>query len=133
MHFHRLQADYWCFTEGRASVVLFDLRSGSQTERRVQRLELDASERLHGLYLPPGIAHGFFAHSEVTLLYLVDRMFDGTDEFGFAWNDPGFPVEWPTVAPTLNERDEAAPALADVLADLPPDGPRWVDLPPPEA
>ncbi len=121
MHFHRRQADYWCFTEGRVFVVLFDLRSGSPTERRLQTLELDATERLRGVYLPPGIAHGFFASSEVTLLYLVDRVFDGTDEFGFAWNDPELPVEWPTTAPTLSERDAAAPALADVLADPP----RW--------
>jgi dTDP-4-dehydrorhamnose 3,5-epimerase len=119
MHFHRQQADYWCFTEGRAFVVLFDLRSGSPTERRVQTMELDAAERLRGIYLPPGIAHGFFTRSEVTLHYLVDRTFDAIDEFGFAWNDPGLAVDWPTTEPTLSERDGAAPALAGVLADPP--------------
>jgi dTDP-4-dehydrorhamnose 3,5-epimerase len=49
----------------------------------------------------------------------VDRAFDGTDEFGFAWDDPDLPISWPANDPILSDRDAAAPALADVLVDAP--------------
>jgi dTDP-4-dehydrorhamnose 3,5-epimerase len=125
MHFHRRQADYWCFTRGHVWVALFDLRAGSPTERRPQTLELDAPREMIGLYVPPGVAHGFYAHTEATLLYLVDRGFDGTDEFGFAWNDPDLPVTWPAGNPVVSERDRTAPPLSEALSDPP----EWVDLP----
>lgn len=129
MHFHRLQADYWCVLEGRALVGLYDLRAGSPTERTGWSMDVDATEGHRGIYVPPGVAHGFFAHSEVKLHYLVDRHFDGTDEFGFSWEDPDLPITWPVSDPTVSARDAAAPALAEVLNDPP----RWVDLPPFEA
>jgi dTDP-4-dehydrorhamnose 3,5-epimerase len=129
MHFHRRQADYWCVLEGRSLVALFDVRSGSPTERQVQTIDVDAAAGLTGVYVPPGIAHGFFARTDMTLHYLVDRAFDGTDEFGFSWRDPGLAVDWPSSSPILSDRDERAPALGEALADPP----RWVDLPPAEA
>jgi dTDP-4-dehydrorhamnose 3,5-epimerase len=119
MHFHRRQADYWCVLEGRGLVALYDLRSGSPTEREGHQLEIDATREPRGIYIPPGVGHGFFAHSDLALQYLVDRAFDGTDEFGFAWNDPDLPIRWPAGDPILSERDSAAPALADVLLGAP--------------
>jgi dTDP-4-dehydrorhamnose 3,5-epimerase len=129
MHFHRAQADYWCVLQGRAMIALYDLRVGSPTERRAWSTEVDASDGYRGIYIPPGVAHGFFAHSDVTLQYLVDRHFDGTDEFGFSWSDPDLRLVWPVDEPTLSDRDAAAPPLADALKDPP----SWVDLPGPEA
>jgi dTDP-4-dehydrorhamnose 3,5-epimerase len=121
MHFHRRQADYWCVLEGHAVVALYDLRAGSPTEHESQHLDIDADHEHRGIYIPPGVGHGFFAHSDLALQYLVDRAFDGTDEFGFAWDDPDLPIPWPVNHPILSERDAAAPALADVLIDAP----RW--------
>jgi dTDP-4-dehydrorhamnose 3,5-epimerase len=119
MHFHRRQADYWCVLEGRALVSLFDLRAGSPTEGMANTLDLDAAIELRGVYVPPGVAHGFYAHTQLTLLYLVDRGFDGADEFGFAWNDPELPIAWPTTEPILSERDASAPSLSEVVKDPP--------------
>jgi dTDP-4-dehydrorhamnose 3,5-epimerase len=129
MHFHRRQADYWCFLQGHAWVALYDLRSGSPTAGILQTFEVEAPDELRGLYVPPGVAHGFFAYTETTLLYLVDRAFDGADEFGFSWRDPAFPAAWPTSDPILSARDASAPPLAEVLVDPP----AWVDLPAPGA
>jgi dTDP-4-dehydrorhamnose 3,5-epimerase len=123
MHFHRRQTDYWCFVEGRAFVGLFDLRKGSPSEGESQTFELDAAAALRGLVVPPGVAHGFFAETDVALLYLVDRAFDGRDEHGFAWNDPELPVAWPAAGPTVSERDATAPPLVEALVDPP----AWVD------
>jgi dTDP-4-dehydrorhamnose 3,5-epimerase len=123
MHFHRRQTDYWCFVEGSAFVGLFDLRAGSPSERQAQTFGLDTASVLRGLVIPPGVAHGFYAETDVTLLYLVDRAFDGRDEHGFAWNDPDLPIEWPDARPTVSERDAIAVPLVEALLDPP----GWVD------
>lgn len=123
LHFHRRQADYWCFLDGSAFVGLYDLRAGSPTAGRKAELTLDAAEGLGALYLPPGVAHGFYALDEVRLLYLVDAYYTGEDEFGLAWDDPGVGISWPAAEPVLSERDRANPPLADALADAPVWGP----------
>jgi dTDP-4-dehydrorhamnose 3,5-epimerase len=116
MHFHRLQWDYWFVVSGMAFVALADLRSGSPTERATMTMRLAADEP-RGLFIPSGVAHGFFAESDTVLAYLLDRYFDGSDEFGFAWNDPSLGIDWPTADPILSDRDRASPSLADALQD----------------
>jgi dTDP-4-dehydrorhamnose 3,5-epimerase len=123
MHYHRQQADYWVVLEGRAFVALFDLRGGSPTQGERLELEMDG-ESPTGLYIPPGVAHGFAARTDVALLYLVDTYYgDGADEHGIAWDDPGLGIGWPDPGPVLSERDRSNPPLARALADPP----EWVD------
>jgi len=119
LHFHRRQADYWCVLEGTAFVALVDLRSGSPTERSVWWQTFDASEGLRGLYVPPGVAHGFYAVTDMVLQYLVDEPFTGDDESGFAWNDPGAAIPWPSSDPVISARDASNPPMADVADDAP--------------
>jgi dTDP-4-dehydrorhamnose 3,5-epimerase len=116
MHFHRHQWDYWFVVAGTAFVALADLRSGSPTERATMTMRLSVDEP-RGLFIPSGVAHGFFAESETVLGYLLDRYFDGSDEFGFAWNDPSLGIDWPTAHPVLSDRDLANPSLAEALRD----------------
>lgn len=116
MHFHRSQWDYWFVVSGTALVALADLRSGSPTERVTMTMRLAADEP-RGLFIPPGVAHGFFAESDTVLGYLLDRYFDGSDEFGFMWNDPSLGIDWPTTDPILSDRDRANPSLAEALQD----------------
>jgi len=47
----------------------------------------------------------------------VDRYFDGTDEWGIAWDDPELGIDWPTADPVLSERDRKNPGLAEALRD----------------
>jgi dTDP-4-dehydrorhamnose 3,5-epimerase len=117
-HFHRRQADYWVVIEGRAFVGLIDLRAGSPTENERQQLTLDGEEPA-GLYIPPGVAHGFYAETDLILQYLVDTYHDGSDEFGIAWDDPDLGIAWPTTQPLLSERDRTNPSLAEVLRHPP--------------
>jgi dTDP-4-dehydrorhamnose 3,5-epimerase len=118
LHYHRLQADYWCVLSGAAYVALFDLRSGSPTRSRKAEMRLDATDHRFGLYVPPGVAHGFYAETEVLLQYLVDRAYAGDDEFGLAWDDPDVGITWPSGTPILSDRDRSNPRLAEI-ADLP--------------
>jgi dTDP-4-dehydrorhamnose 3,5-epimerase len=120
LHFHRRQADYWCFIEGRAFVALVDVRTGSPTEGRAWWQGFDASGGLRGVYVPPGVAHGFRALTDVALQYVVDEPFTGGDEFGVAYDDPGLAIPWPGEAPIVSERDRSNPSLAEVMAADPP-------------
>jgi dTDP-4-dehydrorhamnose 3,5-epimerase len=114
MHFHRRQSDYWIVLGGRGFVSLYDLRSGSPTEGNVEIVEIDGDDPRIGLFLPPGVAHGFLALTDMRLLYLVSQEYDaGEDEFGFAWNDPELAVTWPVAEPMVSRRDADAPSLAE--------------------
>ena len=119
LHFHREQADYWCVLSGTAFIGLYDLRSGSPTEGKRAEITVVADERRQGLFIPPGVAHGFYATTEIALQYLVDQYFSGADEYGIAWDDPGLGIEWPAEDPILSERDRNNPRLDEVLKDAP--------------
>jgi dTDP-4-dehydrorhamnose 3,5-epimerase len=119
MHFHRRQADYWVVLEGAAFVGLFDLRRDSPSEGVAGSVALSRATPT-GLYIPPGVAHGFAATADLTLLYLVDETFDGSDEAGIAWDDPDLGIAWPDPRPVLSDRDGSNPSLAEVLLDAPP-------------
>jgi dTDP-4-dehydrorhamnose 3,5-epimerase len=121
VHYHRRQGDYWVVLGGVACVGLYDLREGSPTRGRGTTVWMDQMvEGAQGLYIPPGVAHGFAAVEELTLLYLVDAEFTGEDEHGVAWDDPGLGIDWPLTDPILSDRDRSNPALSLVLRDPPP-------------
>jgi len=119
LHWHRRQADYWCVLSGTAVVALVDLREDSQTRLATFQRRIDTAEERVGIAIPPGVAHGFYAESEVLLLYLVDSYYSGEDEFGLAWDDPALGLTWPSPTPVLSARDRANPSLGDVLRDPP--------------
>jgi dTDP-4-dehydrorhamnose 3,5-epimerase len=98
LHFHRRQLDYWVVASGRAFVALVDIRPMLQSGRTaplVETRELVADE---WVVIPSGVAHGFLAMGPLDLLYLVTNEYDGSDELGFAWDDPAAAVPWPAVA-----------------------------------
>ncbi len=117
LHFHKLQTDYWVVTDGIVQVALVDLRPQSPTKGTSKCLMLDAANP-QGLYIPPGVLHGYKIIQDATVMYLVDVEYTGKDEYGVRWNDPALklPAEWyggPT--PTLSGRDSVAPMLKDAL------------------
>ena len=120
LHFHRSQADYWVVLDGEAFIALIDLRVGSPTEGALETLTIDAARGRRGIYIPPGVAHGFLAVTDVWLQYMVDAYYTGDDEQGFAWDDPAVGIPWPLERPVLSERDATAPLLAEVRAQAPP-------------
>ena len=67
--------------------MLHDLRVGSRTDGATEVIDLDGDVD-QGVYIPPGVAHGFAALSDVLLTYLVDNYYDDSDEHGLAWDDP---------------------------------------------
>jgi dTDP-4-dehydrorhamnose 3,5-epimerase len=119
LHYHLHQADYWYVLRGTARVVLHDLRQGSATDGATEVLDLTGDED-RGLFIPPGVAHGFAALTDVLLWYLVDGYYNPADELGLAWDDPDLGVDWGIGDPIVSERDRANPRRADLAPGLVP-------------
>lgn len=118
LHYHLHQADYWYVPSGHVRVVVHDLRVGSDTEGATQMIdmgEVDGAENNHlGLFIPPGVAHGFASITDCVLTYLVDGYYNTADELGVLWNDPALGADWGLENPILSARDAANPLRADI-------------------
>jgi len=119
LHYHLRQADYWYVPHGRILVGMFDLRRSSPTHGKPLTIEIGEGAEV-GVYIPPGVAHGFQALTDATLTYLVDRYYDASDEQGVAWDDPDIGIDWPIRDAILSDRDRANPRLRDISADAMP-------------
>lgn len=116
VHYHFQQVDYWFLLSGTIRVGLVDLRPQSPAHLTATTICLSADDNT-GLFIPVGVAHGFHALTDVTLFYVVDNYYDGSDEFGLAWNDPQVGPNWETdAAPELSGRDAANPLLSQIPA-----------------
>ena len=109
LHYHRRQADLWYVVSGELRVGLADLRT--PTARPATATVEMSSRSPATLFIPPGVAHGFFAVTECDLIYWVTTLYDASDEFGVAWDDETLAVDWGVTGPTLSERDRANPSL----------------------
>ncbi len=117
LHYHHHQVDYWYVPRGLMRVGLVDIRATSPTYLRTQTIDIGESNEL-GLFIPIGVAHGFAALTDVTLIYIVDNYFDGgKDERGVAWNDKAFNLDWGLTDPVISERDLLNPNLEDLPSD----------------
>jgi dTDP-4-dehydrorhamnose 3,5-epimerase len=124
LHLHQRQLDHWVVASGRAFVALVDVRQmldAGADRPLVETRELVADEWVD---IPIGIAHGFLALEPLQLIYLVTNGYDGSDELGFAWDDPLAAVPWPAVEgmpdgrPILSGRDQSNPSLTELVGRL---------------
>jgi dTDP-4-dehydrorhamnose 3,5-epimerase len=124
LHYHRRQLDYWTVISGKAFVALVDVRPVTADPHARAVVETRALEAGENVTIPTGVAHGFLAIEPLELLYLVTNEYDGSDELGFAWDDPAVGVPWPEVAgtadgrPILSGRDSSNPTLVELVASL---------------
>lgn len=89
--------------------VVVDLRAGSPTQGQWIAERLTADEGT-GLYIAPGLAHGFQTLVDDTdMLYQITPAFRPGFGAGVRWNDPAFGIEWPLPNPILSDRDAAYP------------------------
>ncbi len=94
--------------------VALDLRPGSPAHRRWHAVELSA-ENGRGLYLPPGVAHGFQTLADDTeVLYLMGHEYVAQAASGVRWDDPAFAIAWPEAPEgrTISDKDRAYPDYA---------------------
>ncbi len=96
---------------GEVMDAVVDLRIGSPTFGRYELFTLDA-KLANIIYIPPGLAHGFYVTSQCArLVYKVSTVYSPEHDAGILWNSAGIP--WPEGSPTLSSRDCTFPLLAD--------------------
>ncbi|MBT2368640.1 dTDP-4-dehydrorhamnose 3,5-epimerase family protein [Streptomyces sp. ISL-10] len=110
-------AKYVLCTGGRALDVVIDLRLGSPTFGRHDRVELSPDTGA-ALYLPPGVGHLFVAlGNDTTMVYLLSAAYRADRERAVHPLDPALGLDLPTgLEPVLSDRDQDAPALAAARA-----------------
>ena len=124
LHYHLHQSDYWYVPFGTLRVVLHDLRQGGPTDGNTWTIDLgaqpDGTHSHKGVYIPPGVAHGFGALTDGTITYLVDGSYNPADELGVAFDEPEIVADWGIDDPVLSARDRENPRRADIPADRRP-------------
>jgi dTDP-4-dehydrorhamnose 3,5-epimerase len=119
LHYHLHQADYWYVPFGEARVVLHDLRVGSPTDGATVMFDLGGDTH-PAVFIPPGVAHGFGALTNMTITYLVDGYYNAADELGVAWDDPEIAADWGIADPVLSARDQRNPKRTEISEGVRP-------------
>ncbi len=113
LHFQTPPADHaklvYCVS-GTVFDAVLDLRAGSPAFGKCAHIELSAEKR-NLLYIPRGLAHGFAALTDCTMVYKVTSVHSPAQDAGIRWDSAGIP--WPGEDFIISERDGAFPALAD--------------------
>lgn len=91
--------------------VVVDLRKGSPTFGQAEGFEL-SFERHNVLFVPRGLAHGFYVLSETAIVsYSVSTVYNPQLDAGIRWDSLAF--DWPDPQPLLSDRDRQLPLLKD--------------------
>ena len=122
LHFAQVppgQAKYVTCVSGSVFDVVVDIRVGSPTFGRWDSVLLDDRDR-RTIYISEGLGHAFLALQEnSTMMYLSSAEYNPQREHTICATDPELGIDWPLVdgvAPSLSDRDAAAPSLAEVRA-----------------
>jgi len=98
-------------SHGEVLDAVVDLRVGSPTYGQYALFRLN-SEEANMVYVPRGLAHGFFTLSKIaTMMYKVASVYASQHDSGILWNSAG--IEWPEKLPILSVRDAGFKKLAD--------------------
>ena len=117
LHFQLPPSDHaklvYC-TEGRIFDAAVDLRQGSASYGRFHTCEL-SRENGKMLYIPRGMAHGFYTLSEqAVVMYNVTSLYDAERDSGILWHSVGIPWPVPTnEQPILSRRDKGFCSFAE--------------------
>lgn len=95
--------------------VAVDLRPDSATFGRWEAITLHGGDGM-AVYLPPGLAHGFLALTEETVvLYKCTAEYMPEAEAGIRWDDPDLGIAWPFAPSLVSARDAALPAFREAF------------------
>jgi dTDP-4-dehydrorhamnose 3,5-epimerase len=101
---------------GRVFLVAVDLRRGSPTLGSWFGRQVAAEDRLE-VWAGPGFARGFCVLSEdAEIEYKCTELYNPGGEGTVRWDDPAIGITWPTIQPTLSDKDATAGSLERWLA-----------------
>ena len=99
--------------DGKIYDVVVDLRKNSTTYKQYFSLELD-SEKGNMLYIPKGLAHGFYVLSKKAIfLNRTSTVYAPESDAGIHWNSCG--IIWPDKNPIVSEKDDVCITMNDFL------------------
>jgi dTDP-4-dehydrorhamnose 3,5-epimerase len=76
-------------------------------------------DRLEGLYVPEGVAHGFLTLSDDVLIsYQISAPYAPQSARGVRWDDAAFAIEWPEPPTLIGARDRSFPDYVGGRAGL---------------
>ena len=97
--------------DGEILDVIVDLRYASPTYKIVNSFDL-SSKNKKGLFIPAGIAHGFYTLSEKAIIVCkCSEEYHPEYESGILWSSIDF--NWPNKNPIISEKDEKLISLQD--------------------
>lgn len=100
--------------QGEVLDAVVDLRCGSPTYGQHELFHLCAGEGTM-IYIPKGLAHGFYVLSENALMmYQVTSVYAPDCDAGVRWDSAGIP--WNAVHPILSARDALFPPLDEFVS-----------------
>ncbi len=112
MHFQpdpHAEAKFVRCVRGAIFDVAVDLRADSPTRGQWFGETLSAGNGI-GLYIAPGLAHGFQTLEDASdVLYQITPPYRPGLGAGVRWDDPAFGIRWPLATPFLSERDATYP------------------------
>ncbi len=98
-------------TSGEVFDVALDLRLGSPAYGRHAVINLSADQG-NMLYLPAGLAHGFYTLStRAVLVYNVETIYALEQDCGIRWDTAD--IAWPNKQPCISDRDQGFTSLAN--------------------
>jgi dTDP-4-dehydrorhamnose 3,5-epimerase len=115
VHLHRRHADYLCVVGGEMFLGLHDARPDSASSGLSAILTLSA-DAISTIYIPIGVAHGFYFPQPSIHVYAVSEYWDPADELGCHWRSPELGFEWPCTEPLLSQRDQSLGDYASMIA-----------------
>lgn len=98
--------------QGKIRDILLDLRRDSPTFAQHISIELTGTA-LKMLYVPKGIAHGYYCMLPSVVCYKLSSFYSKEHERGIAWDCCG--VNWIDLNPIISEKDKSYPSLSTYI------------------
>lgn len=99
---------------GRVLDAVIDLRVGSPAYGKYEMFDLNI-ENKKIIYIPNGLAHGFYVMSESAILvYKTTTVYSQEHDSGILWNSAGVP--WPDKQPIISRRDSEFMTMTDFIS-----------------
>ena len=94
-HIHKTQTDWWYVANGTIKTVLYDMRTGSTTYKRLDAFMLGDGNEDIVLKIPPGVAHGLkVLKGPADLIYVTSGVYNKEEEGRIAYDDPQIGYDW---------------------------------------
>jgi dTDP-4-dehydrorhamnose 3,5-epimerase len=120
IHVHVRHSDYLTVVDGVMQVCLGDLRAASPSFGCWDVVRFAAGEP-RAVYIPPGVAHGFYFPVATTHLYGMSEYWCPEEEMGCHWADPALDLAWSVPDdPIVSARDARLGSLDALLRQMEP-------------